>query len=261
MTVGNHLSSLSSSLILSDDEKTKINTSIETLSSRIDNYFGSIVNDHIQFGSSTRGTILPRKVDERSDIDYMIVFDTSNGTYKPQTYLNKLKSFAEEKYSTSVIKPSYPTIVLELQHIKFELVPAITDGFGYKIPSPSSSWTEWMDTYPNDFNQKLTTANTNNNSQIRPLVRLMKYWNVRNSHIFNSYGLEKHIIECYFPGCRVLKDYFYYYWALLSINTESQSSKDKLQKGKDTVTKIKRLEDENKLTEAEDELKKFLPSI
>lgn len=51
------------------------------------------LKQHFRFGSSTRGTILPRSMDEQSDIDYMIVFNENNAT--PQTYLNRLKTFVE----------------------------------------------------------------------------------------------------------------------------------------------------------------------
>lgn len=53
------------------------------------------------FGSYVRGTILPRKVDEKSDVDIMIVFNNPYG-YKPQTFLNKLKSLP--KNITVVLK-------------------------------------------------------------------------------------------------------------------------------------------------------------
>src|SRR5690606_40140815 len=58
----------------------------------------------------SRGTILPRSMDEQSDIDYMVVF--SDGSATPQTYLNRLKTFVEKRYGSSEIYQSSPTIVL-----------------------------------------------------------------------------------------------------------------------------------------------------
>lgn len=101
MTVNSYLSSLASDLVLSSDEKTSINTSISTLEYRLESFFGSDIKEKFKFGSSTRDTILPRKVDSNSDIDYMIVFDNYNN-YQPQTYLNQLKRFAEKYYQTSL---------------------------------------------------------------------------------------------------------------------------------------------------------------
>lgn len=158
MTVSTQLTTLASDLVLSDNEKSSISTSITTLSSRLNFYFGSNVTSHFQFGSNTRGTILPRKANSNSDIDYMVFFDTSDGQKKPQAYLDRLKKFAETKYSTSEISQSSPTIVLSLNHIKFELVPAIDD-YGYQIPSPASSWTEWISTDPTGANQAIQDKN------------------------------------------------------------------------------------------------------
>lgn len=94
MSVQSYLESLASKLVLSTDEKLKIGTSINYLSRNINSYFGESVNNHFIFGSYTRETILPRVADEKSDIDYMVVFKNDKN-YKPQTLLNHLKKFAE----------------------------------------------------------------------------------------------------------------------------------------------------------------------
>lgn len=263
MSVNTHLTTLASALVLSSDEDSKISTSITTLNTRLSSHFGTSVKEKFKFGSSTRGTILPRKADENSDIDFMVVFDTSKETLKPQSYLTRLKTFAEKYYSTSEIKQSSPTMVLELQHIRFELVPAITDIFSrYQIPSPATTWSDWMYTDPNVFNQSLTDTNVRYGSQIKPLVRLVKYWNTRNGHHFASFDLEKYIVGLYFNQCSALKDYFYSFWSGFSCSSgTAQYIKDKVQKAKDTAAKVKKLENEGKATEAESELAKFLPSI
>lgn len=190
MSVNSYLQDLGSSLVLSSNEKSNITISIDTLKSRLKSYFGDEVTDKIVFGSYTRETILPRKVDENSDIDLMVVFKNTNN-YKPQSFLNRLKNFAEAKYSRSEIYQSSPTIVLELNHIKFEIVPAYVSYGLYYIPKNSS---EWMYTNPNDFNNKLVGCNKNNSYKIKPIVRLLKHWNIKkNSRGIASYELESKI--------------------------------------------------------------------
>lgn len=133
-------------------------------------------------------------MDAKSDIDYMVVFSEADAT--PQTYMNRLRRFVEAKYPRSTIAQSAPTIVLSLQHIKFELVPAIETLFsGLQIPAPSSSYTNWMQTAPNDTNEDLSRKNRNNNNLIKPLVRLVKYWNAKNNYPFESFELEKMVIN------------------------------------------------------------------
>lgn len=261
MSVNSHLVSLASDLVLSEQEKSSISTSISTLSLRFASYFGSDVTNKFQFGSSTRGTILPRKADSNSDIDYMIIFDTSDGQKKPQTYLDRLKRFAEAKYSTSEISQSNPTIVLSLNHIRFELVPAIYN-YGYQIPSPASSWSEWTSTDPTGTNDALQNKNKAENYQIKPLVRLLKYWNARKVHPFRSFDLEQYIVGKYFWSCSALKDYFYDLWSGFSCTyNTAQYIKDMVESAKAHARKAKEYEDEGMPASAESEIKKIVPVL
>ncbi|AFM26125.1 SMODS domain-containing nucleotidyltransferase [Desulfomonile tiedjei] len=263
MSVNSYLTDLASDLVLSAAEKASIATSIATLKTRLDSHFGSQVTGHFQFGSSTRGTILPRKADNNSDIDYMVVFASSPGSAKkPQTYLTNLKTFVEAKYSTSERAQSHPTIVLSLNHISFELVPALSNLFGYQIPSPASSWTEWMSTDPSRTNKDLQDKNINNNSQIKPLVRLVKYWNAKNAHPFNSFSIEKAIIDTLFYSCSSLKDYFYHFWSTASYSVDTaQYIKDKVDSAKKHAQKAKEYEDIGLAISAELEIKKIVPEL
>lgn len=212
MTVLTFLTSTASDAVLSAEETNSINTSIDTLSTRLASYFQSqniTIQQELKFGSSTRDTILPRHMDERSDIDYMIVFDSG---YQPQTYLGRLDRFANLCYPSSEIYQKSPTIVLNLNHIKFELVPAIQTSWStdYQIPNGAN---DWMSTNPNDFNQQLITKNQAHAYLIKPTIRLVKYWNAKSDYPFQSYLLEKWISELTFPSCLLRsynqKDYFF----------------------------------------------------
>ncbi len=207
MSVNSYLENLGSNLILTSSEKENIQKSINHLKECLKYYFGSEVNDQFVFGSYTRNTILPRSYDSKSDIDYMIVFNNTN-SFKPQTFLNKLKDFAKLYYPNSIIHQDSPTIVLELNHIKFDLVPAYYDFIWYKIPDGQGGW---MITTPNDINDLLVKSNMNNNSKIKPIIRLIKNWNINVAgRIYESYTLEKKIVsnlgsEYYF--CTSYTDY------------------------------------------------------
>jgi hypothetical protein len=103
MSVNSYLTARASAAVLSNDEWKSIHTSISELKKRLDSYFDKgQLSSHFQFGSSTRGTILPRAMDEHSDIDYMCVF--TDGDKKPQTYIDRLKTFAEKRYQSSEIR-------------------------------------------------------------------------------------------------------------------------------------------------------------
>ena len=261
MSVNSYLTSLASDLVLKGPEKASIATSISTLKSRLSSYFLPNISKQFTFGSYTRDTILPRKADIYSDVDYMIVFSTSAETYKPQTYLNRLREFATKYYSSSEISQSNPTIVLELDHIRFELVPAIYN-YQYQIPSPASSWMEWISTDPNGFNQRLTSANIIYKSQIKPLSRLIKYWNALNHYPYESFSIESYIVDSFFGSCNYLKDFFYYFWDTFSTSyTLAQHIKDKVQRAKARVSLIRQYEQQQNESAAEIEIRRLLSPI
>lgn len=207
MSVLTHLQDTVTAIKITDTERTAIDTSISNLSSKLGNYFSNI-NTKFVFGSYDRRTILRRSKDLNSDVDYMVVF-SDGSSYKPQTLMTRLRTFAESKYTRSEIYQSSPTIVLELNHIKFELAPAYISWGTYYIPAPASSYIDWISTNPNGMKTDLDTKHRNNNYLIRDLIQLLKYWNVKNDKVYSSYELEKYVLDKMFIQCTNLKDYFY----------------------------------------------------
>lgn len=258
MSVLGYLQSRASSAVLSSTENGSISTSIATLRSRLDGYFTrehDALSLHFKFGSTTRGTILPRADDARSDIDYMIVFE--KGGYTPQTYLDRLRTFVEKKYSSSEIYQSSPTIVLELNHIKFDLVPALHRyGTTYRIPDGTASW---QDTNPNDFNSTLEAANKNNSYLIKPTVRLAKIWNAANGYVFDSYVFEKWIASRLFLFCSNQRDYLFTVFDNLSPTEAAQWRNDKISRAKQIIANVREYERKDMPASAEAEVKKLIP--
>ena len=205
MTLNSYLTALASDAVLSANELSSIDRSIGALSQRLNGFFRNDVREQFRFGSSTRGTILPRKYDPRSDIDYMIVFEDLG--HQPQTYLNQLRRFALQYYPSSSIKQSAPTIVLELNHIRFDLVPATRSFWGgYRIPDGQG---DWIGTNPNDFNRVLTEENVACRSMLKPAIRLAKLWNARTGYPFESYVFEKWLVTRNYWLCSDVQSYFF----------------------------------------------------
>lgn len=258
MSVISYLEKRASDAVLTSTEETSIRTSITTINNRLISYFGTGLSEQFRFGSSTRGTILPRSMDEHSDIDYMVVF--AEGGYTPQTYLDRLKRFAETYYSSSEIKQSSPSIVLQLNHIKFDLVPALKQQFlfdGYRIPRGPNNW---QDTDPNDFNEDLTKKNNAEKYKIKPTIRLVKYWNAKNGYIFDSFSLEKFIIGLNYWMDSNQRDYLFTVFDHLSVGWgEAQWRQDKLARAKEIIANVRRYERDEMPVSAELEVTKLIP--
>ncbi len=256
MSVISYLEKRASEAVLSNDENSSINTSIITLQGRLNTYFGSDVSEHFKFGSQTRGTILPRAMDEHSDIDYMIVFKDSG--YTPQTYLDRLKRFVEKYYSTSSIKQTNPTITLELNHIKFDLVPALKDYWtsNYQIPNGISAW---RSTNPNDFNETLIAKNNSELHRIKPTIRLAKFWNAKVGYVFDSYEFEKWIVSQNYYTIINQRDYLFHVFEAMLLPTDTQWRKDRVQRAKDIRANTRKFEKDEMPYSAESEVKKLVP--
>ena len=257
MSVNTYLQGLGSSLVLSSSERSSISTSVDTIKSRLTSYFGSSVTEKKLYGSYVRETILPRKAYEESDVDLMVVFSNPYG-YQPQTFLNKLKEFAEYYYSRSEIYQSSPTIVLELNHIKFELTPAYVNYGLHYIPKSSS---EWMYTDPDGFYSKLTECNKNNSYKIKPIVRILKHWNIqKNYRDIASFELERKIAEelmyAYF-SCTSYTDYLKY--ALEKIKYSTNYTR--VNKALDCIAEALRLEADGYPYSAESKIKEAFPEV
>ncbi|MBC7570048.1 MAG: nucleotidyltransferase [Spirosoma sp.] len=220
MSVSTYLYSLSSELIITESERIAINGYTDTVKTRLSQHFQTgLIVEQFSFGSFTRKTLMPKKADSESDVDYMVVFNPNKPTlgfyggmtytyYEPSTYLNWIKGFVEGKYPRSEIFQSHPTIVLQLSKFKIEIVPAKKDSNDtYEIPAPLSDYTKWLVTNPNSFNEIVRKKNTAENSKIRPVIRVMKYWNAQNGYIYSSYDLEQKIVNTYYYNCTTVWDY------------------------------------------------------
>lgn len=265
MSVNSYLSNLHDELYVNGTERERIRKSIDTIALRLDSYFGRgkisehrIVKKEI-FGSYSRDTMLSRKYDDKSDIDYMIVFEDAE-SYNPQTCLNWLKNFAEHWYSTSIIKQSLPTIVIQLENIKFELVPAYETNWGGKYIALDNS--NWQYTNPKQLNDKMLSVNSNSSYEFKRMIRTIKYWNIKkNYRKYLSFELETFLtekLEYAYINCKSKIDYldwaFYYLGQYKYID---QYVSNRIQKVKGDIREAKEYESKGQYFLAEEKIKKI----
>jgi predicted nucleotidyltransferase len=226
----------------SSSEAVKINTSVTRLKSLLKSHFGSEITLVEEFGSYKRDTILPRDYDENSDVDLMIIFNHASLSVNPSTYRKYLLAFANKYYKFSEVYKSQPTVVLELGHIKYDLVPAYQeDSFfnGMQTYIPESD-TSWMITDPHGFNKNLAEKNKGNNNHIRPIIRLLKAWNAKSGYPMESYSLEQEIVGQSYWGITTLEEYFFDSISGLStFRSGSYTSKSKIESLKENSSKVK----------------------
>jgi predicted nucleotidyltransferase len=265
MDVNSYLKKLAGKLKVDDEEKKRTDTSIAYLKKKAWEKFQEKLSLVDVFGSYNRETKLPELIDKESDVDIMLIF--KSGEFQPQTYLNWLKDFSEKSYPRSDVSPDFPTIAIEIGRIRFELVPAYYETFvlssdELKIPAPRNKEIKWITTAPKEFGNKVDKKNIDNDQQILPVIRLLKYWNYINGRLFSSYYLEHFIIEHSYSSCNELKDYFYE--VISDLNKEQNLDQDqkKLVDGLyERRRRLLALEEKNIPEYIEQELMSFLPMI
>lgn len=204
MNINNILSNFAQQelvLARSSKERSRIDNSLTQLEKVISNKLS--IKQFIRFGSYTRNTILPRKYDSKSDIDLMVVFNTSNGVMTSGTYRKHILDVLSNAYPNSISKKDFPVIKLELNHIMFDVVPAYSEesfwgGAKYYIPDSGNGWRQ---TVPNDINSDLAQKNQSyGGNVIRQVIRLCKHWNASAGYPLESYLMEKDIVNLVYWG-------------------------------------------------------------
>lgn len=248
-----------------EKEDQSIRTSLSFLKMHLNNWSkANEIQEHHEFGSFVRGTKLPKCIDSDTDIDYMVVFDSTR--FKPQTYIDKIRDFANTYYRTSTVHQDHPTMVIELGNVRFEITPAIKL-YGasyprYNIPAPQQSFLQWIDTYPEEIEQNLAEANRRNSYLLKPLIRLLKYWNVKNGKILTSYRIEQYVISHIFYGCRNLEDFFMEGANWLSMTqTLSETKRRKVAALQIALSQIRNYKQSGNELLAELQLRSILPDL
>ena len=268
MNANSYLEQLAAGGLIRELEKVNINRSLSLLQGRLDSHFGQVASNaagikaHFAFGSYTRGTMLPRSMDPYSDVDYMIIFDDAE--QHPQSCLDRLKRFAEKHYQSSEIYQSHPTVILSLNHVRFELVPAIETAFsGIQIPTKNSFFSNWTSTSPNEFNKSLTEKNKSNYNTIKPLVRLLKYWNACNKYPFDSYNLENRVVthwtfSTWLINPTLWKRFCGFIGELNGSNTRQNHAIERANK---IIAEVRKLESQEQVDASVKKLQRLLPEI
>ncbi|NPC58539.1 SMODS domain-containing nucleotidyltransferase [Caenimonas soli] len=258
MSVLSYLQSLAGDALHWPGEKKKVTQAVDKLASRIKMYFGDEVVEHFKFGSTIRGTSLPKVFSDTTDVDYLVAF--ADRSFKPKTLIQKLVRFAEEEYPRNVVYQSSPAVVIEMSAVTFELVPAqyTLIRFFHDFRIPNSSATDWVATNPRGFEEKLVARNGECHHKLKAAIRLAKVWNVENNHVFSSYRLETLAVEGSYSFDSNLRDYF----RTLMLNLPEDELDEKwrvkrLQLGKARLSKALELEKAGDIKAAEKVLDDF----
>jgi predicted nucleotidyltransferase len=261
-SINGYLSNLASTYYISSgsNEDQRIATSYARIAANLKSHFGNKLLSVSEFGSYKRDTILPRLYDADSDVDIMVKFDHNSLGVTAETYRTWLLAFAEKYYSSSSVSKNFPTVIVELQHIMFDLVPTRQDSlWPYTLYIPDRG-NNWQPTNPAAFDQTVVDANRAHGYIVKPIIRLLKAWNAKALKPYSSYELEAAIASMNFTGDDYQKGFF---WAIDRLNSIGKPNWaiDKIQALKNNKTTITYWLEQNNLDMAKSTLHRILPLV
>lgn len=189
---------------LTDNQRDKIKTSHKHLREKILQPLNYVSHTFLT-GSYKKNTL----INPANDIDvFVILKGYTQYDVKPNTILDKLKKDLNIAYLKTLVKQDKPCVVLEFQHVTFELTPAIENYWGghseFYIPEMSKNNTWQKVENPRVLENSLSQKNQNLNQKLIPLIKMMKKCKVNNKINTPSFEMEKMAINSlhYFNGFR-----------------------------------------------------------
>jgi len=141
-------------------------------------------------------------INPANDIDVFIVLKGySENNITPNAILNKLKKDLQKTYPNTTIKQNKPCIVIEFNHVTFELTPAIeienywTNDNEFYIPEMSKNNTWQKVENPRILEKSLVEANQRLSQKLNPLIKMMKKCKINNNIKAPSFEMEKMAIS------------------------------------------------------------------
>lgn len=255
--VPEHLALVAQKAIISNVDKGMAAMPIKTLMTRIEAEFDRFVVARCEvMGSWERDTSLPAAMDPEEDIDVLVVFRERG--HLPEHYLRLLHEFVQLHYPKSAIEFQDGILRLKLLQSRLRLVPAHESLTGMQIPGGGRSWVR-ID--PAAELRQLTEKDAQHDGLILPVVRLSKYWNVRNGRVFGTWEMEQKVVNHRFAYAgKNLKAYWFDFMRSLIVDpTASPARAEAVRQMRRDLDELDKLLQGGKAAEAKSRIEQLLP--
>jgi len=139
-------------------------------------------------GSYRRGTLI------RPERDIDLLAPLHYSTYKERydrdsrAFLYFVRNKLNDSYANTRVSSREVAVLLDFNIIRADLVPAFPrKGGGYFIPNGKKGWTATNPDYHADL---IGNRDHDLDKRLKPLIRLMKFWNIQNDRHLRSFHVE-----------------------------------------------------------------------
>ena len=194
MTLLQRIDGLIENISVTDRQEENIKGSVGNLTNCLKNKDSGLnVKEVFTNGSYERDTIIR----PLNDIDLFAVLkkeewnDKFGNLPNPQAVLTKIKDYlnGQNDYKDKA-KQDRPCVTVVLSGKDFDVLPSFEQiGGGYQIPNYDLK--SWTYSYPEQLTKHLNDVNRDRKYQVKPVIKVVKYWNRENNKIIPSYHIWK----------------------------------------------------------------------
>jgi hypothetical protein len=139
-------------------------------------------------GSYRRGTLVrpERDMDLLAPLDYSTYRDRFDENSRALLYF--VRDRLNDRYAQTKVSSREVAVLLDFNVIRADVVPAFRrKGGGYFIPDGRKGWTA---TNPDHHTRLIRERDRELGERLKPLIRLMKFWNIQNGGHLRSFHVE-----------------------------------------------------------------------
>jgi hypothetical protein len=162
-------------------------TRIKTLQDFFDNNF-TMAERAFKTGSYARGTICSgqKDVDLMAPLDYPTYKDRYDNDSRG--FLYYIRDQLNDRYWATKVSSRQVAVTLDFTSITADVVPCFKrEGGGFFMPDGTGGW---MKTNPRYHTQLIAKGDEAHNGRLKPLIRLIKAWNLANGNHLRSFHVE-----------------------------------------------------------------------
>lgn len=167
----------------------------------IENFFATVVEalmNHFRFniercipiGEFARETVLRHTIDKKTSIQLMILFQ--NDEYYENFSLMKQEMEQCISSSFSLSDDEMKQLRIPMKFGAIQLVPSIVvdSDLGSNLFISSLKHDKWIQSNPLEFDEKINNKNNETSFLLKPIIRLLKYWNSTHGRYFSTETIE-----------------------------------------------------------------------
>ncbi len=190
-TLQQYIKDLAYSIAPQPIERASIESFLSVVEEKLLNSFENELEQCISIGAYARETAIRYTIDKESDFDLLLLFKNENDLEGFNLKKEAIIKFISKNYTQS--EEVTKDLKVQMKFGKVDLIPAVVS-FQNDIPKlfiANKNKSSWVQKNPLTFDEFINKKNEESSFTLKPIIRLLKYWNISHGRYFTTESLEE----------------------------------------------------------------------